>query len=127
MKFLRTTIGLVVIAALLVFLWGLIPPPPEVECTTNEDCIPENPLVGVQYFCDEGICKTKPLGNPISCQKDEDCVPAQCCHPDSCINIDYRPNCEGIFCTMECRPGTMDCGQGRCACIDNTCQVVWTS
>jgi len=127
MKFVRTFVGLLVIVILLALLWVLITPPSTVECKTDEDCIPDEPLVGVTYYCDDGVCETKPLGNPLYCERNEDCVPAQCCHPDSCINIEYRPDCEGIFCTMECQPGTMDCGRGYCACVDNTCQVMWTS
>ena len=55
------------------------------------------------------------------CTEDEDCVPAQCCHPTECVNIDNKPDCEGIMCTMECAPDTMDCGQGRCVCRNNMC------
>jgi len=58
------------------------------------------------------------------CLRDEDCVPAQCCHPTDCVNIAYKPNCKGILCTLECRPGTMDCGQGYCACVDNECKAI---
>ena len=58
------------------------------------------------------------------CLSDEDCVPAQCCHPTDCVNKAYRPNCKGIICTMECRPGTMDCGQGYCACVENECKAI---
>lgn len=83
-------------------------------------------MSGIEYFCDKGVCKTK-FPEELSCQKNEDCVPAACCHPDSCVNTNYRPNCEDIVCTMECQPGTMDCGQGRCVCINNICQVLFTS
>lgn len=58
------------------------------------------------------------------CQADEDCVPATCCHPDDCVNLANRPDCEGIMCTMECAPNTMDCGQGYCACVDNECRAM---
>ncbi len=59
------------------------------------------------------------------CKEDKDCVPAQCCHPVSCINKRFAPNCKGIMCTMECRAGTMDCGYGRCVCNKNRCEVKW--
>lgn len=60
------------------------------------------------------------------CTSDEDCVPAQCCHPTSCVSRDQAPDCSGIFCTEDCRGGTMDCGCGYCGCIDGRCEVVWT-
>ncbi len=65
------------------------------------------------------------LENPkeIYCEKDSDCVPAQCCHPTSCVNKNYAPDCSGIFCTMECKPDTLDCGQGKCVCINNKCEA----
>ena len=56
------------------------------------------------------------------CEIDVDCAPAQCCHPTSCVNRKFSPNCAGLMCTMECR-GPIDCGAGRCACINNKCVV----
>ncbi|MBW2977338.1 DUF333 domain-containing protein [Candidatus Woesearchaeota archaeon] len=38
----------------------------EKVCITDEDCIPEEPLIGVKYLCVEGICRTRPMGNPAS-------------------------------------------------------------
>jgi len=128
------SVGIIVIIALLAGLWGLTRTIPPVtitttvtikECETDEDCIPAEPLVGARYVCENGVCKTKPFGNPFYCQTDLDCAPAQCCHPTSCINKDYKPDCSGIVCTMECAPDTMDCGQGKCVCVDNACQVEW--
>ena len=130
----QTSVGIIVIIALLAGLWMLtttIPPIPTTttlptkECETDEDCIPAEPLLGAIYYCDNGVCKTKPFGNPLYCETNADCVPASCCHPNSCVNKDYQPNCASVSCTMECAPNTMDCGQGRCVCIDNTCQVEW--
>jgi len=62
-------------------------------------------------------------GTEVLCTQDSDCVPEQCCHPTSCINKNFKPVCEE-FCSMVCAPGTMDCGAGHCACMDNTCHVV---
>ncbi|MEA3255233.1 MAG: DUF3160 domain-containing protein, partial [Candidatus Altiarchaeota archaeon] len=59
---------------------------------------------------------------PDYCLGDSDCVPAQCCHPTSCINKKFAPDCRGIGCTMVCQ-GPIDCGAGRCACINNKCVV----
>ncbi len=200
-------IGIILIVAILGGLWATTK---DIEqCKTDEDCIPSTPMVGASYFCDNGICKTKPFGNPADafceehggrieirtdprpgngqysvcilsneiecdswsyynggcdscltyclkqphiacvgnwnitgeypdcsckfvcgttnekfCNSTSDCVPAQCCHPDSCINKNYKSVCN-VFCTQECRPNTMDCGQGQCICKNKTCQVEW--
>ncbi len=53
------------------------------------------------------------------------CVPASCCHSDKCVLSSEAPSCENTMCTMECRGGTMDCGAGYCALIDDKCEVVW--
>jgi len=58
------------------------------------------------------------------CRVNEDCVSAQCCHSTDCVDIGNKPDCKGIMCTMECRPGTMDCGQGHCACVNNECKAI---
>ena len=60
------------------------------------------------------------------CLSNNNCVPAQCCHPTSCIAVDKAPSCKGIACTEECRNGTMDCGEGHCGCVDNKCQAIMT-
>ena len=173
----QISIGIILIIVLLGGLWGLTRTIK--ECETDEDCIPAEPLLGTTYYCENGVCKTKPFGNPaseycvqqggeieirtnpdgsqygeclfsdgseceewpyyrgecqpgtnfpfeLSCQTDEDCIPATCCHPSTCVNKTYQPDCKGIFCSMVCAPNTMDCGQGRCVCVENTCQVEWT-
>ena len=53
------------------------------------------------------------------------CVPATCCHPTQCVPESQAPDCSDIFCTQECQPGTMDCGQGYCGVVDNKCAVIW--
>ena len=55
------------------------------------------------------------------CNSDSECAPASCCHANSCVSANQRPNCENIMCTMECKPGTMDCGQGKCVCQNYEC------
>jgi hypothetical protein len=103
---------------------------------TCMDCPPSFLCVGVPY---EKKCYEWVAGTPQSSEKeiscnwqfnycvdDSNCIPAQCCHPTSCINRDSAPNCEGVVCTLECRGGTMDCGYGYCACVDNRCQAVFT-
>ena len=63
------------------------------------------------------------IGDPSSCTKDAECVPAQCCHPESCVNIQYQPDCSAVSCTAACL-GPLDCGAGHCRCIDGKCQVI---
>ena len=58
-----------------------------------------------------------------ACAVDADCVPASCCHPDSCVPAAQQPGCTDEMCTMECRPGTLDCG-GRCACEQGSCKAI---
>ena len=58
----------------------------------------------------------------LYCTQYSDCVPAQCCHPTSCINKDYKEVCD-VFCTASCE-GPIDCGAGSCGCVNNQCQVI---
>jgi hypothetical protein len=62
-----------------------------------------------------------------ACTLDEDCMPLGCCHPGMCVSRSAFPgvDCSNIACTLECKPGTMDCGQGRCVCQDGLCAVDW--
>ncbi len=67
-----------------------------------------------------------PVLTPVSdpeqgCINDSDCVPAQCCHPTSCINRAYKHVCT-LLCTDVCL-GPIDCGAGSCACINGDCSV----
>ncbi|MFO7567033.1 MAG: hypothetical protein R6X02_30595 [Enhygromyxa sp.] len=70
---------------------------------------------------DEGVAAE---AGDQACSSDADCVPAQCCHPTSCVPASQAPDCSDVFCTEECRGGTMDCGQGHCACQDGICTAV---
>lgn len=127
----QISIGIILIIILLSGLWGLTRTIK--ECETDEDC-PQPRCIGMKAICDNGLCKTVDFEGKLTrcietdeyfCALNSDCVPATCCHPDACINKNYQPDCKGIVCTMECRSNTMDCGQGRCVCLDNTCQVEW--
>jgi len=53
------------------------------------------------------------------------CAPASCCHATECVWESEAQNCTDTSCTFDCRPGTMDCGQGHCEIIDGECGVVW--
>ena len=60
----------------------------------------------------------------FECQTDTDCVPAECCHPTTCVPKDEAPSCEGMYCTTVCQPGSLDCGQGSCACDKGLCTTI---
>jgi hypothetical protein len=57
----------------------------------------------------------------VSCTTDSDCVPAQCCHPTSCMNKAYKHVCT-LLCTASCE-GPIDCGAGSCGCVNGRCSV----
>ncbi|HLC88911.1 MAG TPA: hypothetical protein VJG49_02655 [Candidatus Nanoarchaeia archaeon] len=59
------------------------------------------------------------------CSTDRDCVPDACCHAAGTVNEANDPDCSGMLCTMECVPGTLDCGQGEIKCLDGGCQIIW--
>jgi hypothetical protein len=60
------------------------------------------------------------------CRSDADCVPDACCHPKGCTLLSEAPEgCGEVMCSAECKAGTLDCGQGACACIDGACGVRW--
>lgn len=61
--------------------------------------------------------------NAMGCTVAGDCVPAQCCHPTSCINKVAQKPCDGIACTESCE-GPLDCGAGSCGCVKGTCSIV---
>ncbi|MDO9323802.1 MAG: hypothetical protein Q7T80_02485 [Methanoregula sp.] len=58
-----------------------------------------------------------------TCTTNADCVPAQCCHPNSCVSQSAQPVCSDIMCTMSC-DGPLDCGAGSCGCTNGRCSVV---
>ena len=96
------------------------PAPPSTEPATpapapSEDAEPET-------GAEDGAAwpPTKVVLTDIACTKDEDCVPASCCHPSTCVAADAAPECGGTMCTADCRAGTMDCG-GGCQCQDGRC------
>lgn len=63
--------------------------------------------------------------NVKECKNDNDCVPGGCCHPNSCVSLDKKPDCKGMICTQDCS-GPLDCGAGHCGCVNNKCSIVKT-
>ncbi|MBI4979955.1 hypothetical protein HZC30_00180 [Candidatus Woesearchaeota archaeon] len=70
--------------------------------------------------------QTKTIPENKSCAVDTDCVPAGCCHVNDSVNLKYAPKCEGMLCTMECVPNTLDCGQGEIKCVEGECKAMIT-
>lgn len=61
--------------------------------------------------------------SPSACAKDSDCVSSTCCHANESVNRESGPSCTGQFCTSECVPNTLDCGQGNLQCVSGKCQI----
>ena len=82
---------------------------------------------------DPGQVPRPPVGQPAdeppsggACAADSDCVPAAFCHAKACVAAAQKPSCEGVMCTMDCRPGTLDCGGGKCLCQAGVCAAAIT-
>ena len=58
------------------------------------------------------------------CASDGDCVADSCCHATACVSRDKLPDCSGTKCTQACIPGTLDCGQASCSCMEGKCSVL---
>lgn len=56
------------------------------------------------------------------CEKNSDCVPNKCCHPNKVINKKFAPNCEGTICTTVCS-SILDCREWKAICKNNACEV----
>jgi hypothetical protein len=55
--------------------------------------------------------------DPFYCETAEDCVPKECCHPTTCVQINAQDTCENPqMCTSVCMPCI------ACGCVDNRCQ-----
>ncbi len=89
-------------------------------CTSGTPPAAETPVATVQ----SSPAATAPTPmNAMGCTAPEDCVPAQCCHPTSCINKVAQRDCSGTACTMSCE-GPLDCGAGSCGCVQGQCSIV---
>ena len=71
------------------------------------------------------VTKSNPPNSPPLegiCFSDTDCVPAECCHPNYCINVNYKEVCNEL-CTQECS-SILDCNRARCGCENEVCTVI---
>lgn len=83
-------------------------------------------LLGVlAYYYDEKVKnrESEDLGSSY-CTDNRECVPDGCCHPKSCVNLKEKQTCSGVICSSVCEPGSLDCGQGTCQCINKKCEAV---
>ncbi len=72
--------------------------------------------------CVESKCILREKESAKECDTAADCTPASGCHPSTCVPIGSEPvSSEPVACTMNCAPGTLDCGQGSCGCVNNKC------
>ncbi len=113
-----------------------MPNPASTYCTENEGRLEiitqkDGSQYGICTFEDNSSCEewafyrgecTK--GLKTTCTKDEECVPDSCCHAKSCAIRNSAPSCQGVVCSQECEPGTLDCGQGSCRCVNGLCEVL---
>ena len=97
----------------LVLATGCTTTPPSGGTVTTPVTTPVTTEVQPTPTIDQGMS---------SCSVDSDCVPAQCCHPTSCINRAHKGVCN-LFCTAVCQ-GPIDCGAGHCGCVEGSCQVI---
>jgi len=70
------------------------------------------------------ISCTKEIPANKLCSVNSDCVPDACCHPKDAVNLNNAPDCEGMMCTFNCEPETLDCGQGEIKCVDRECTAI---
>lgn len=80
------------------------------------------PVAWPQGASDASDSDSAALPEGAECATDSDCVPAACCHAAACVPVARRPACDGVMCTMNCQPGTLDCG-GSCACNAGRCSA----
>lgn len=64
-----------------------------------------------------GSAVEAPVFSADPCEMDEDCAAVAECHADRCVRAsDAGTKPSEMICTMECRPGTVDCGYNHCGC-----------
>lgn len=98
--------------------------PALIGCATDKPPATDSGPAKTDSAGDVPVDNGTPDAGATACQTDADCVPAQCCHPSSCVLASAAPECADTMCTEVCEGGTMDCGQGHCACQSGTCAVV---
>lgn len=83
----------------------------ERKCEKDEDCSPQTSIIGVKYYCENGICKTKPFGNPASeyCVNNNGTIEMRTDDKGNqygvCVFIDNSECEEWTYYRGECKPG----------------------
>ncbi len=95
----RNLIALPVICIVALFLAGCTATSPS---PLNGTTITTTPTMAVT---------TVPVDNQ-TCTIYADCVPAQCCHPTTCVNQQESIHVCNFLCTASCE-GPLDCGAGE--------------
>ncbi len=100
------------------------------ECTKDEDCVPEDQLLGVKYICEENKCRTKALGNPAStnCQEKGGTLELRTDKNKRtygvCVFRDKSECEEWLFLREECMPGDFNANdniwEGKLVSIPDT-------
>jgi len=128
-------IGILVIGGFFLFIREYEKGCPQISNPASDYCISqghkleirdeENGQVGYCVSLNGQECEEWDFYRRNCSLEKEKCVPTECCHASSCVLESEAINCEMVFCTMECRGGTMDCGAGYCDFINGKCEVVW--
>jgi hypothetical protein len=106
--------GLLLTLAILVMVSG---------CTESNPPVVTLSPTPVPLTIPVGSTEVTTVTLPVQgCTNDDDCIPAECCHPTSCINKAEKGVCN-MMCTMNCQ-GPIDCGAGYCGCVNGKCVVV---
>ncbi|MCU0653308.1 MAG: hypothetical protein MUD10_03560 [Candidatus Pacebacteria bacterium] len=104
----------------------MLPATITIYCAGN-NCAPQAVMAGAGTLirgCYRALvdCRAGQVAEQASCKTSDDCVAATCCHPNACINANYKTVCNEL-CTQVCS-GPLDCGTGSCQCIDSQCKIV---
>lgn len=99
-----------------------------IGCASGDPASPKTPAVVVPSASAEPVAARPSVEKPVdppaktgACASDADCVPAECCHPKTCVPAAQKVDCGALMCTRECRGGTFDCGGGGCLCQAGQC------
>ena len=86
-------------------------------------------VTAMNPVCGDGVCNgceacdscPADCGACGQCTVDADCAASPVCHPTTCtLSAQVSASCK-LTCDGSCSPGTLDCGQGKCACQSGQC------
>ena len=100
-------------------------PPPPIKQPSPEVFVPSTTSSSPAPVASLARPEASTAATGGACHSDADCVPAQCCHPSTCVASSEAPTCADTRCTRDCRGGSFECGAGACACKAGVCAVDW--